>query len=675
MGAVINMKIWIAMQGNNQKKWNRWLEKLKKWGRTSAVHVVVKEMMHMAEIKVEYINTGLNCPEPQLNLPYPVVIDGWVDGKIHIHSDGIDSIPEHKRKDLYISLQDKPNKLLCNSYGEFTMAWWDESMHSFIVATDVYATRPVYYWISKENDWFIANDIRALLLISEIPFVIDEEICRNFPTSGFAVGENGFEDRTFFKGIRKVPSASLAKWSHGAVQIKSYWGMPQLLEQQEMKIDSIPHFRELFQDVTADRLREKKHIIELSGGLDSATVTAAALASGNKDRLLAVNISFADNDMILSHDKDLVQNMMKDLDIPGLIILGDATAKIPNAELGRDPLWFVDGPDPRANALVNETFTVIANEYGASSVLTGEGGDFIFSGEVAVLDSLIRQKRFSEAYRLLWQWSGGNPKQMLKLGFQYGISPFLPYVSEKSYYNLLWSDTEYELPEFFTAEHLSREKKINSEEYLSYRKSKKLGYWGKRYHYDFLWPRARYMDSVGVTLPTYHPFLDRRIIEFSFSVPPEQHFDVIKGQEDNYAGSKMLLRKAFVDILPSYMYNRTSKTTYAHMARKSFFNDRKQILQLFAKGEKVLVAELGIIERDTLWKHLLAMSIRSEDPNNDLGMGYQYMRAVIDLEIWLQEMKKGKEYVLERSRPSKPRVLGDIETVNMGEKKHFYSYS
>jgi asparagine synthase (glutamine-hydrolysing) len=659
------MKIWIAMQGNDPQKWNDWLENLTKWGRTFVVHVMDKEKMHMAEIKVEYTTKNFNHNESHLNFSYPVVIDGWIDGKFPIFSDGVDSLPDYQRKDLYTALQYEPEKLLCNSYGEFTIACWDETTRNFIVATDIYATRPIYYWISKEKELFIANDIRALLLITEIPFLVDEEICQLFPTSGFAVGENDFDERTFFKGIKKLPPASLAKWNHDSLQIKSYWGMPQLLEQPEIKSDAIPYFCEVFQEVIADRLRGKKHIVELSGGLDSATVTAAALAEGNKERLLAVNISFADNDMILSHDKDLVKKMINDLGIPGLIILADATAKIPNAELGRDPLWFIDGPDPRANALVNETFTIIAEEYGALSVLTGEGGDFIFSGEATIIDSFIRQKRFSEAFSLLKKWSGGSIKQMVKLGFQYGICPFIPYLGEKFYYDLLWSDSKYDLPEFFTVEHLKREKKINKEDYLSYRKSKALGYWGKRYHYDFLWPRARYMDSVGITLPTYHPFLDRRIIEFSFSVPPEQHFDIIQGKMEKYAGSKMLLRKAYIDILPSYMYNRISKTTYAHMARKSFFNERKQILQLFDKRKNSQVVELGIIKRDVFWKHLLAMAIRSEDPNNDLGMGYQYMRAVIDLEIWLQEMKKGKEYVLKRSRPNKPRLLGEIETLNL----------
>nr|MDH3083275.1 hypothetical protein [Bacillus subtilis] len=90
-------------------------------------------------------------------------------------------------------------------------------------------------------------------------------------------------------------------------------------------------------------------------------------------------------------------------------------------------------------------------------------------------------------------------KKMMKYGFQYGVAPFLPYVGEKMYYRSLWSDTEYESPEYFTEEHRMREREINKEDHLQYQKSRDLLYWGKRFHFDFLWPRARYMDSINIT--------------------------------------------------------------------------------------------------------------------------------------------------------------------------------
>ncbi|MDI5788018.1 hypothetical protein PO124_04775 [Bacillus licheniformis] len=33
---------------------------------------------------------------------------------------------------------------------------------------------------------------------------------------------------------------------------------------------------------------------------------------------------------------------------------------------------------------------------------------------------------------MLREWSGGSMKEMLKLGFQYGIAPFMPYIGESS---------------------------------------------------------------------------------------------------------------------------------------------------------------------------------------------------------------------------------------------------
>ncbi|MBC6973539.1 asparagine synthase [Bacillus sp. Xin] len=668
------MKIWFGMQGKSSYIWDKWLSSISKWGSTTDFKIINNSTMFMAETIIDYDENRYIDRLHKVSMSAPIIMDGWINGELTAKSNGVDFFFDDYQ-DLYQKLNSSNTKTLSSSNGEFTILWWDENIQSLTAVTDIYATRPIYYWLSSKGEWFISNDIRILLLVPDIPFQVDEEVCKMFPTSGFAVGENGFEDRTFFKGIKKLPAASLAYFKFNSIQTRKYWGISNLLDNKNITKNATPLFRELFQEVTKDRLKDKKHIVELSGGLDSATVMAAAIATENTEKILAVNISFSDPDMFLSHDRDLVKNMIKDLNIPGLIILGDKTARIPNAEIGRDPLWFIDGPDPRANALVNETFTVLAREYGASSVLTGEGGDFLFSGGEAVIDSLIRQGRFNESYDILKKWAGNNTLKMCKLALQYGFAPFLPYIGEKLYYKLLWSDTEYELPEYFTNKHKEREEKINKEDYQRYQQSKKLLSWGKRYHFDFLWPRARYMDSIGVSLPAYHPFLDRRLIEFSFSVSPEQHFDILKGQMENYAGSKMLLRKSFTDILPSYIYNRSTKTTYAHMARKSFLNDRKHILQLFLPGERILVAEMGIINTDMWWKHLLAMAIRSEDPNNDLGMGYQYMRSVIDLEIWLREASQGKDHLLERSRPRKPRLMADIEKVNINKKGNYSYYS
>ncbi|WVP30518.1 hypothetical protein V2178_06635 [Bacillus licheniformis] len=237
------MKIWFGMQGNNTALWQEWVSAVKKWGRAERIHSYSCGIANMAEAHIRYDEAFR--PSTQINLLHPVILDGWISGGLNAKSDGTRKIEQYDK--LYASLKQDKAAMLSHSHGEYTMVWWDDSLHSLVLATDTYATRPVYYWVSPKGEWYAANDMRILLLVHDIPFAIDQDVCRMFPTSGFAVGENGFEDRTFFKGIRKVPAASYAFLGRDqAVHVHSYWGLPQLLNEKDLAGDAVPRFREAF---------------------------------------------------------------------------------------------------------------------------------------------------------------------------------------------------------------------------------------------------------------------------------------------------------------------------------------------------------------------------------------------------------------------------------------------
>ena len=72
------------------------------------------------------------------------------------------------------------------------------------------------------------------------------------------------------------------------------------------------------------------------------------------------------------------------------------------------------------------------------------------------------------------------------------------------------------------------------------------------------------------------------------------------------------------------------------MARKSFMNDRRHVLQL-NRGERVLM-KLSAISAT-----FLAMAIRSDSPNPvDWGIGYRTSGVYISLK-YAQEASKGKD--------------------------------
>ncbi|MPY19702.1 asparagine synthase-related protein [Paenibacillus glucanolyticus] len=662
------MKIWIAMCSGNDAAWSQWTSNLAEWLKDTMTTYAsgCDGPVRMAEFQYRYERHGRKTREEGLGAA--CVLDGWLK---HAQCGQIwgDHMPMGTRNQLLQTFNQHPEGMMQSSSGDFTLSVWDRERETLCIGSDVYGSRPIYYWISPEQELFVSSDLRALLHVHHIPFDIDYERCLLYLSSQYAVGENNFEANTFFKGICKIPAATIARWNNGRWTLNTYWGMHNLLNLENIQQDAAPMFRNAMIEAVGDRLHHSTSIVEVSGGLDSAAVLAAAIAGGHKERVLGVNISFSGEDMVQSNDMDLVRRLFQDLQMPSIIILGDNTLKMPNAELGRDPLWFLDGPDPRANVLINEMYTAIANEFGTDAGLTGEGGDFLFTGEEYVLDSLIRQRKWKEMLHTLWAWSDHKLGKAIQLGAAYGLAPFIPVVNDRMYYKLAWSDSEYEMPEYFTQAHMARERSAQRDDYMRYKQSKPFKYWGKRYHYDYTWPRASYLDAVGVSMQSMHPFFDRRMMELSFSVPTEQHYDVLRGEVDNYYGTKMLIRKAFTDILPTYLHNRVTKTSYAHMARKSLLNERSNLLQLFDRSEKVLLHQLEVINKHKFWEHLLGTLIRVSDTNNDLGMSYQYLRMVISMEIWLREMSKGKAAVLERAKPRSPRWLADIEIV--GELQQF----
>ncbi|RNB57356.1 asparagine synthase [Brevibacillus gelatini] len=657
------MKMWIALHGGSDHAWNNWTRSLSVWLQDTVTAVATYEggAIKMAEFCYRY-QTNSKEPPRKERLRSPFVMDGWLT---HPNSgfQRADKLSGPQRAELHSLLSNRPQEMLRASHGDFTVAVWEESSQTLYIGSDGYGTRPIYYWKGPSNELYVSNDLRALLHAEAVPFAIDYERCAMYLSSQYAVGENSFDENTFFQEIKKVPDATLSVWKDNRLAHRSYWGIEDLAQLPMLQTDAVPLFRERLIEVVNERLYHEKTILEVSGGLDSAGVLAAALAGGNRERILGVNISFAGDDMIQSHDRDVVRKLFQDLQLPGIIILGDNTLRIANAELGRDPLWYLDGPDPRANVLVNEMYNALANEFQTDLGLTGEGGDFLFSGEHYVLDSLLRQKKFKAFGQALWEWADKSLSRAVKLGFAYGIAPFLPGLNNYLYYKLAWADTVCEMPDYFTQTHLNRESRSKQEDYQRYAKSQPLKYWGRRYHYDYTWPRASYLDAVGVSMQNMHPFYDRRIMELSFSVPTEQHYDLKRGKVENYYGTKMLIRKAFTDILPPYLYDRVTKTSYAHMARKSLQNEKRNLLQLFDRSGEVQLHTLGVIDKEKFWDHLVGTLIRSTDVNNDLGMSYQFLRAVIDMEIWLQEMSRGRHHVLERAKPCNPRWLADVELI------------
>ena len=99
------------------------------------------------------------------------------------------------------------------------------------------------------------------------------------------------EDRTFLKGIRKLPPASFIKVSAKELKQSRYWRFEDIEPLRDVEFDDqVQHLRQLLQEAVRVRLRRTGPITcHLSGGLDSSVVTAMAAELDDPRDFLSFN--------------------------------------------------------------------------------------------------------------------------------------------------------------------------------------------------------------------------------------------------------------------------------------------------------------------------------------------------------------------------------------------------
>jgi asparagine synthase (glutamine-hydrolysing) len=545
--------------------------------------------------------------------------------------------------------------------GEFALARVTAAGVS--LTTDLYATRPIYYFYDG-SIFIAASDLRLLLCCEQVPAEPRLAACQQFLGLSVLVGENELPaQHTFFRRIAKLPPATCLWVDDRGLHEQRYFHPDSLIGDLDAGVDHVAAFRRILDEATADRLRAGATTLHLSGGVDSSTVLAAARHSDALAGLSAVNMSFHGDDLVMSQDGQLARRLIRELGLRGAILWGDQCLRIPSADLDADPLVFLDGPDTSANPLAKEALASYMQSVGACQALTGECGDVLLGeqAELVMLDSLVRAGRLADLGALIAGWTRQGAAVALRNTFRYVLTPFLPWLRQTYYCRNHFHPQQLPLiPHYFSDSVRARDRQqrhLYSHRYSFPSPHRLLGH---RYMQDFLWPRAAYFDSMGAYFPHSHPFLDRRLLAFLFRAPTHIHCDYQSLHLGSYAATKMLARRAYQGVLPDYVRLKKTKTSYAHMARRILLNSRGPLLDLFSVPLPATV-ELGLIDRDRFWKHLVAMLLRAQDPSNDLGMSYHYLRGVIDLEIWLRTVRSSPACLRQRIRLRPPRALVGVE--------------
>lgn len=260
--------------------------------------------------------------------------------------------------------------------GMFAIAIWDGRKRAMILARDRFGVKPMYVSASRERLSF-ASELKALQKIDTVDTEIDPIAVAQYVSFLFTPGE-----RTMFKAVRKLgPGEKLVVNQNGEIRREQFAAgfaaspMDQSLtvrsaaEQLRYLLDSAVK-RQMVADVPVGAF--------LSGGLDSSSIVSFARkhAEGRKLQCFTIGNRGHAGDRGWVDDLPYAERVAKHLGV-------DLHTIWVGPEMAGQFEWMVEQLDePQADPAALNAYYIckLAREKGVKVLLSGAGGDDIFSG-------------------------------------------------------------------------------------------------------------------------------------------------------------------------------------------------------------------------------------------------------------------------------------------------------
>lgn len=416
--------------------------------------------------------------------------------------------------------------------GDFCFALWDESRRCLLAARDRLGIRPLFHarvggtaFVSDSLDWIMSH--------AEVPRDFDEVWIGDFLTVGFGLDF----DRSVRRHVRRLPPAHLLKASAQGVSLRRYWqleiGDPVHFKDRRLYTE---RFRGLVAEAVRDRMPEGRVGVAMSGGLDSPTLAATAVAvTGDPSRVVAECFHYTD--LMPDQEAHFSSLVARKLGIE--LHLREADGLV------YDPLWRARGV-----RTAEPTLAIVQAHFGAQVARrAGEAAAVWFYGE-GPDDALPfdRDPYFS------WLWSRrdwlGLGRALLDYGRVKGIAGWRSTLVRRLGPRRPGGFPGYAVPRWINPEFAQRH---NIGERLQGvgQHDRKSHPWHPRAvgaFKDPIWPALfddlRLGEAAG-GFEWRHPFLDLRVLEYMMSLPPVP-----------WAWRKHLLRDAMRGRLPDEVLTR-----------------------------------------------------------------------------------------------------------------------
>lgn len=251
--------------------------------------------------------------------------------------------------------------------GVFALAIWDPARKQLLLARDRVGERHLYYATSDSGLTCFASELGALKVAQVVPAEIDAAAIAGYLGSGYARVPG-----SPFAGVHKVAPGELVTLDERGVHRHTYWQCP--IGDLAKKKPAIEAFDEIFrQAVYRQSDVDVDYGVLLSGGVDSALLTAVVRSVRPDNHPVTYGIRFAENSFDESEQAAAVAELLDCRFVPVTVSAQDVPGTLRDliattGELLADPAW------------VPLSLVARRAAQDVRLVLGGEGADELFGG-------------------------------------------------------------------------------------------------------------------------------------------------------------------------------------------------------------------------------------------------------------------------------------------------------
>lgn len=330
-----------------------------------------------ARLSIIDLSTAANQPMHTVDGRYVISFNGEIynfkELRRELESDGVVFRTKSDTEVLLCLFEREGKSCLSRLNGIFVFAVWDRTLRHLFIARDHLGVKPLYY-AALPQGFLFASELKALTVCPDVARDIDVGCVANHLAFVWSSSAS-----TMLKSVRKLRPGHCA-WidANARLTIERYYEIP--LPPPRCERVEPAALLTLFDRVVADQMVADVPVGAcLSGGVDSSAVVASMCRATDPSRVVTFCASVPkDRTHADNFGDDIVhaREMAKRLEVP--LVEVPTTAQL--VERLPKMLWDLDEPTGDFAALQTRMIAAEAKRHGIKVLLTGTGGDDLFTG-------------------------------------------------------------------------------------------------------------------------------------------------------------------------------------------------------------------------------------------------------------------------------------------------------